>query len=231
MFKTIRGRLTYANVMVTLLAFIVLGSGTALASYVVSSNSQVGPGTISGHGAPPGDHANVITHSINGNDLSANSVNSGAIQNGQVGPLDLNVNATRGTARYNDGPANVFCSVQPPPSPCAPAPDLVRMSLPKGSYLISAKTWLEGMGGSAHEGVCTLTAGADSDRTKVYLGPNGDTGSEQSVSLNVAHTFDPTGGNVVMRCDAGSNFISPDVAHDTKVSAVRVSYLQNISYP
>jgi hypothetical protein len=41
--RGIRRHLTYANVMVTILAFLVLGGGTALASYVVSSNSQIGP--------------------------------------------------------------------------------------------------------------------------------------------------------------------------------------------
>ena len=40
--------------------FLVLGGGTALASYVVSSNSQVGPGTISGHKPPAGSHTNII---------------------------------------------------------------------------------------------------------------------------------------------------------------------------
>jgi len=55
-----RSHLTYANVMVTILAFILLCGGTALASFVVSSNSQVGPGTISGHKPPSGDHANLI---------------------------------------------------------------------------------------------------------------------------------------------------------------------------
>ena len=47
--KAMRGRLTYANVMVTVLAFVVLSGGTALASYIISSNGQVGPGVISGH--------------------------------------------------------------------------------------------------------------------------------------------------------------------------------------
>jgi uncharacterized membrane protein len=49
MHKWIRSHLTYANVMSTLAVFLVIGGGTALASYVVSSNSQVGPDTISGH--------------------------------------------------------------------------------------------------------------------------------------------------------------------------------------
>jgi hypothetical protein len=65
----LRSHLTYANVMVTILAFLVLGGGTALAAYVVSSNSQIGPGTVSGHKPPTGDHANIISKSITGQDL------------------------------------------------------------------------------------------------------------------------------------------------------------------
>ena len=53
MLRQIRTRLTYANVMSTLAVFLVLGGGTALASYVVSWNSQVGPDAISGHNPRP----------------------------------------------------------------------------------------------------------------------------------------------------------------------------------
>jgi hypothetical protein len=67
--QRIRSNLTYANVMATLAVFLVLGA-TALASYVVSSNSQVGPGTISGHKPPSGKHANIIAGSLSGRDLS-----------------------------------------------------------------------------------------------------------------------------------------------------------------
>jgi hypothetical protein len=70
----IRPHFTYANVMVTILAFIVLGGGTALASYVITSNSQVGPGTISGHQPPSGDHANIISGSVNATDLANRAV-------------------------------------------------------------------------------------------------------------------------------------------------------------
>jgi len=61
-------------VMVTILAFVVLGGGTALAAYVVSSNSQIGPGTVSGHKPPSGDHPNVIAGSIIGQDVADNSL-------------------------------------------------------------------------------------------------------------------------------------------------------------
>jgi hypothetical protein len=69
----LRSHLTYANVMVTILAFIVLGGGTALAAYVVSSNSQIGPGTIYGHKAPTGANKNIIAGSINGQDIADRS--------------------------------------------------------------------------------------------------------------------------------------------------------------
>ena len=87
--RRIRSHLTYANVMVTILAFIVLGGGTALASYVISSNSQVGPGTISGHMPPTGTHANLIGGSVNAQDVADESLGSADIKNGEVSNRDL----------------------------------------------------------------------------------------------------------------------------------------------
>jgi hypothetical protein len=78
-----RSHLTYANMMATLAVFLVLGGGTAMAAYVVSSNSQVGPATISGHKPPTGKHANIIAGSLNGTDLAS----------GAVGPAKLSPNA------------------------------------------------------------------------------------------------------------------------------------------
>jgi hypothetical protein len=75
----LRSHMTYANVMVTILAFIVLGGGTALAAYVVSSNSQIGPGTVSGHKPPTGDHANIIAGSVNGQDVANKSLTGAKI--------------------------------------------------------------------------------------------------------------------------------------------------------
>jgi hypothetical protein len=96
--QRIRSHLTYANVMATLAVFLVIGGGTALASYVVSSNSQVGPGTISGHQPPSGDHANIIGGSINGKDVAANSLGGAAINEanltGDAKKLDYNTSPT-----------------------------------------------------------------------------------------------------------------------------------------
>ena len=39
-----------------------------------SSNSQIGPGTVSGQKPPSGDHANIISGSVNGSDVADNSL-------------------------------------------------------------------------------------------------------------------------------------------------------------
>jgi hypothetical protein len=75
----IRQYLTYANVLSTLSLFLVLGGGTALAAYVVSSNSQIGPNTVSGHKPPSGQHANIIAGSINATDLANQAVTAAKI--------------------------------------------------------------------------------------------------------------------------------------------------------
>src|SRR5215217_6400537 len=96
----LRSHLSYANVMATVAVFMVLG-GTALgASYVVSSNSQVAPNTISGHKPPVGKHANVIGGSLNATDLApgavtlsklgSNSVNGTRVVNGSLTAADAN---------------------------------------------------------------------------------------------------------------------------------------------
>lgn len=96
----IRGRLTYANVVATMALFLVLSGGTALGvNYVVSSNSQIGPNTVSGHKAPTGDHANIIGGSVNGQDLATaavtsaklgpNSVTGTKVANNSLGGADV----------------------------------------------------------------------------------------------------------------------------------------------
>src|SRR6476646_2048422 len=65
-----RFRPSPAMIVACLSLFVALG-GTAMAvTYVVSSNSQIGPGTISGHKPPSGKHANIIAGSINGKDIA-----------------------------------------------------------------------------------------------------------------------------------------------------------------
>jgi hypothetical protein len=68
-----RFRPSHAVVVAYLALFVALGGTATAVTYVVSSNSQVGPGTISGHKPPSGDHANIIAGSINGIDIADRS--------------------------------------------------------------------------------------------------------------------------------------------------------------
>jgi hypothetical protein len=62
--------LTYANIVATLALLFAMG-GTAAAAVLITSNSQVAQNTISGHGAPTGKHANLISGSVNATDLAS----------------------------------------------------------------------------------------------------------------------------------------------------------------
>lgn len=90
--------MTYANVVATLALFLVLAGGTAFGvTYVVSSNSQIGPNTVSGHKPPTGKHSNIIPGTVNGSDLSANSVSSSTVTNGSLLGGDIHANTIVGS--------------------------------------------------------------------------------------------------------------------------------------
>src|ERR1700694_4233863 len=73
MLSTLRSRLTYANVMVTILAFFVFG-GTGVAAVIITSNSQVAAHTIAGARAASGINKNIIPGSLAGSDLASGTV-------------------------------------------------------------------------------------------------------------------------------------------------------------
>jgi hypothetical protein len=81
MIRKIHARLTYANVMATFAVFLALG-GTALGAVIITSNSQVAQGTISGHHPPTGKHPNIIAGSVNGTDVAAASIGSTQLNKG-----------------------------------------------------------------------------------------------------------------------------------------------------
>jgi hypothetical protein len=83
--KKLSFRPSPAMIVACVALFVALGGTGLAASYVVSSNSQVGPGTISGHTPPTGKHANIIGGSINGTDLA-----NGAVTGGKLAPNSVN---------------------------------------------------------------------------------------------------------------------------------------------
>src|SRR4051812_45416530 len=80
--------------------FVALG-GTALATgYVISSNGQVGPGTISGHNPPTGEHANLAGLSVDSTDLADGAVTARKLAAMSVGPAAV-INGTLGADDVN----------------------------------------------------------------------------------------------------------------------------------
>jgi hypothetical protein len=72
---------TYANVAATLALFVGLG-GTAAATtkaFIVNSNADVAPNTISGAKPPAGDHGNILAGSIAAVDLATGAVQTSKI--------------------------------------------------------------------------------------------------------------------------------------------------------
>jgi len=67
--QRLRSHLTFANVASLIALFIALSGGTAFAAVIITSNSQVAQGTISGHHPPSGKHPNIISNSVSGSDV------------------------------------------------------------------------------------------------------------------------------------------------------------------
>jgi hypothetical protein len=90
------------SMAVALLALFVALGGSAMAAFVVSSNSQVGPNTIAGGNAPAGAHSNIIAGSVAAADIKPNSIGSGRILDGSLTGADLLNNTITGV-QVNEG--------------------------------------------------------------------------------------------------------------------------------
>ena len=83
--QRLRSHLTFANVASLIALFVALGGGTAFAAVIITSNSQVAGGTISGHHPPSGKHANIISNSVNGQDVQNLQFQTLTLKNGWQG--------------------------------------------------------------------------------------------------------------------------------------------------
>jgi hypothetical protein len=106
-FAGLRRRLSYANVTATLALFVALG-GTAAATttFVVNSNADIAPGTVSGAKPPAGLHGNIIAKTIASADLAggavanaklaADAVDSSKVADGSLTGADLATDTVTG---------------------------------------------------------------------------------------------------------------------------------------
>src|SRR6476620_12298913 len=82
--RRIRDHLTYANVMVTILAFIVLGGG-AYAAFRLPKNSVRSKNIVNGQVKRP----DLADHSINGGNVKDDSLTGNDVRESSLGPVPM----------------------------------------------------------------------------------------------------------------------------------------------
>src|SRR5689334_11612569 len=81
--------------IVACIALLVALGGTAMASVIVTSNSQVAQNTISAHKPPSGAHPNITAGSITGKDIAPGPLPQGATSFATTVPADGNLHTVR----------------------------------------------------------------------------------------------------------------------------------------
>jgi hypothetical protein len=82
-----RFRISHATVVAYLALFVAMGGTATAVSYVVSSNSQLGPGTVSGSKPTTGKHDNIINGTVNAADVADNSLGGKDIDESKLGTV------------------------------------------------------------------------------------------------------------------------------------------------
>jgi hypothetical protein len=88
MLRLFRHRPSPAMAVALLALFVALG-GSAMAAFVVSSNSQIGPDTIYGANKPADANDNIVDSSITALDIKPSSIGTGRILDGSLTGADL----------------------------------------------------------------------------------------------------------------------------------------------
>jgi hypothetical protein len=216
-----RFRPSPAMIVACIALFVALGGTATAVTYVVSSNSQIGPGTVSGNKPPTGKHSNIIAGSINGNDVADNSLHGTDINESTLGQVPSAAKANDAFSTFHDGALDVPSFIGSLGNPIAD------LSIPHaGSYVINATLTLTSGGGTAGEAYCVLNAGGDTDRKNVTTHVATTLGGE-SMALQVVHTFSD-GALVTLSCaDYG---VATEKAEYIKITAVQVNNLTNSGF-
>jgi hypothetical protein len=88
--------------IVACVALFVALTGSAMATIIVSSNSQIGPNTIYGSNKPSSANDNIVDGSINGADITSKGIPGGRITDKSLTAADLADNTLTG-AQINEG--------------------------------------------------------------------------------------------------------------------------------
>src|SRR5947199_252010 len=80
-------RLSHATFVAYLALFVAVGGTATAASYVITRNSQLGPGTVSGSLPTAGKHDNIIGGTLGGADVGDNSLTGADVNESKLGTV------------------------------------------------------------------------------------------------------------------------------------------------
>ena len=199
--KSLRRHLSYANLTATLALVVALG-GTSYAAVQVTS-AQIKDKTIQNVDVKPG------------------ALRGDRVKNGSLSTKDLAPGArTAAYSTYHDAPVSIQNQVGGQDA------KVLTLTIPtKGHYVSNAKTWLNNTSALNVLYRCRLYAGSDFDQSRTLMEPSGGGAYSESLALQVVHTF-TSPSTAYVSCHS---FGATATANDTKITAIKVASLSNIS--
>lgn len=167
--------------------------------------------------------------SLTGRDIRQNSLTGADVRESRLGKVRRARTADRIGRRT---PAQVttqtFFAAQKAPKGFTGDQTLIgKISLPAGSYIISAKVTTSNSASSTLQAKCTLRAGRSEDQATATMGPGASGANTQAIPLLQAHS-QTTPFDASVLCEAEGNpginlFVQPPftTATTTKIAAIR----------
>jgi hypothetical protein len=204
--RNLRSKLTYANVMVSILAFCVLGGGTAYAASQLVPNQSVGSAQIKKGAVTPGKLSSAAKNAMTGAVGPVGPKGDTGPQglpgvNGETGPKgetgakgDPGVQGDPGAKgeQGETGPSDVYSArlTLKAITPGFGYQAVVSVALPAGNYLVSATQTAESEGGQSTV-ECAIFAGSTSVATFYARVPtllSGTVAGQATITLSAATT-------------------------------------------
>ena len=219
----IRGKLTYANVMVTVLAFVVLAGGTAYAASEMLPRNSVGTKQLAKEAVTPAKLSKASKMTLTGPKGATGTTGP----QGTPGPKgDKGDTGDKGDIGPI-GPSTVFAGFHDEGvtlvghSTSAPATVATLPDLPAGAYAIQAKLVVDSESAAEDYVECVMAAEGDEDSDSAYMGHEEPGDAFRGVfAFQVVHTFAGAGA-VTIKC--GHAVTAEDAfVQNIKITAIKV---------
>jgi hypothetical protein len=215
--------------VVAIVALIVaLGGSAVAASVLITSPSQIRDNVITG--------AKLRSQAITSRELKRGAVGTAQLSGGAVNSTQIRAGAitssklspdTRAALQSIGTTAQEFIRKAGPENVTGGESRRVATAanMPAGVYAIFAKTIITDLSppsslltpGNVSNAHCVLSAGGDTDDSRALVRtPFG--GSPATVSMQITHTFDGSGGDITITCDNKTEWR----ASDTSIIAIRL---------